>query len=127
MRLVLGEGNPLAEWERLKPVSSELVTVECLRTIERVSLDARAHAAAELPIRRGAALRILDGFDLVALSPTVLDRAANPFPVYVATLDAIHLATAVLLREEHPDLDFATHDAKLALAARSMGFVVIGA
>ncbi len=100
--------------------------VECLRTIERDSLAATSGVAAEMPIRRGAVLRVLEGFDLVALSPAVLDRAANPFPVYVATLDAIHLATAVLLRQEDPDLDLATHDAKLALAARSMGFAVIG-
>jgi hypothetical protein len=127
MRLVLGEGNPLPAWQSLNPVSSELIVVECLRTIERDSINAKAHPAAELPIRRGAVLSILDGFDLVAVSPAVIDRAANPFPVYVATLDAIHLATALLLREEHPDLDIATHDVKLALAARSMGFIVIGA
>lgn len=52
---------------------------------------------------------------------------AVPSTTTYATLDAIHLATALLLREELAELDFATHDARLALAARSMGFAVVGA
>ena len=43
------------------------------------------------------------------------------------TKEARHLATALELREDLPDLDFATHDAKLAVAATSLEFSVIGA
>jgi prevent-host-death family protein len=43
------------------------------------------------------------------------------------TLDAIHLATALLWRERSDaDLLMATHDATLGLAARAVGFRVIG-
>jgi len=44
------------------------------------------------------------------------------------TLDAIHLATAMSWRDRiGQGLPFATHDAQLATAARSMGFEVLGA
>lgn len=44
------------------------------------------------------------------------------------TLDAIHLATAMWWRDDaHHNLTFATHDAKLAEAARAAGFPVLGA
>ena len=49
-------------------------------------------------------------------------RAAEPFPTLVRTLDAIHLASALLAREQIPDLRFATHDDELGLAARAVGF-----
>jgi len=43
------------------------------------------------------------------------------------TLDAIHLATAMLWRESSSaDLAFATHDAALGTAARASGFTVLG-
>ena len=63
------------------------------------------------------------------IEPTrpVLARAAQPFPVVLGTLDAIHLATALLWRERSDaDLVMATHDATLGLAARAVGFRVIG-
>ena len=40
--------------------------------------------------------------------------------------DAIHLATACLLRPHAEDLYFATHDGELATAARAVGFKVLG-
>ena len=58
----------------------------------------------------------------------MLARAAEPFRSPIGTLDAIHLATALLLRESsEEDFAFATHDAALAPAARSHGFQVLGA
>jgi predicted nucleic acid-binding protein len=57
----------------------------------------------------------------------VLARASQPLPTPLGTLDAIHLATALHWRESRePDLVFATHDAALALAARSCGLRVSG-
>jgi hypothetical protein len=76
--------------------------------------------------RREAILGSLQAFRLVEPSPAVLERAADPFPVFVATLDAIHLATALELRADYGDLSFATHDVKLGSAARALGFQVLG-
>ena len=48
--------------------------------------------------RRTAILQLLAAFDLVGLSGPILERAAEPFPTHVATLDALHLASAIELR-----------------------------
>jgi hypothetical protein len=48
-------------------------------------------------------------------------------PTELETLDALHLATAVLWRDmSTADLVMATHDAALGLAARAHGFSVVG-
>jgi hypothetical protein len=109
----------------MRPVSSELTGVECLRAIERYRWTTQLHPEV-LAERRARVLSVLKGFDLAAISAPVLERAADPFPVYLATLDAIHLATATILREEDANLVFATHDQKLGAAARAMGFDVTG-
>jgi hypothetical protein len=59
----------------------------------------------------------------VRLSAALMERAAAPMPTIVKTLDAIHIATASLLRERlEPNLLFVTHDQQQAKAARALGF-----
>jgi predicted nucleic acid-binding protein len=70
----------------------------------------------------------VERMDRVDVSPAVLRRAADPFPTPLGTLDAIHLATAVLWREGRSVAPvLVTHDAQLATAARAMGFATAGA
>lgn len=67
-------------------------------------------------------------FHLVPLQPDVLNRAGAAFPTVVGTLDALHLATALLLRERSGvALTILTHDQRMATAARGLGFDVEGA
>lgn len=105
-------------------MSSELIRLECLRTIDRARLRRRIPDG-EIAERRGAVLTRLEGFDLVRVGERVLERAAEPFPTMLGSLDAIHLATALLARGKRSDLAFATHDAELATAARAVGFRVL--
>ena len=56
----------------------------------------------------------------------MLGRAADPFPTTLGSLDAIHLASALLVRDELEGLAFATHDDELGTAARATGFEVYG-
>lgn len=126
LRIVLGQPDPLPEWSRLdRAISSELLRVECLRTIDRLriraGLDDRTLAA-----RRAALLETIDAIDLVAIDADILARAAEPFPTLVRTLDALHLASAIAVRKEIPDIVFLTHDASLGLAAAATGFDVRG-
>jgi hypothetical protein len=45
----------------------------------------------------------------------------------VRTLDATHLATALMVRERAASsITFVTHDAPQAAAARALGFAVVG-
>jgi predicted nucleic acid-binding protein len=57
----------------------------------------------------------------VEMARPVLERALQPFPVPVRTLDALHLATLGFLRERGQDAPLATYDARLALGARALG------
>jgi predicted nucleic acid-binding protein len=127
LRVVLGEPGRLRIWPRITTaVSSELIRLECLRTIDRARLRLGIHDA-DVADRRAAVLEAIDGFTLVPLSPPVLERAAEPFPTVVGSLDAIHLASALLARDELDALTLATHDRELAVAARAEGFRVHGA
>jgi hypothetical protein len=100
--------------------------VECLRTLDRLRL-LEGIAEGEIARRRETVYRILEALTVIEPTRPVLARAAQPFPVVLGTLDAIHLATALLWRERADgDLVMATHDAALGLAARAVGFRVIG-
>ena len=61
------------------------------------------------------------------MTAPVLARAAQPLPTELGTLDAIHLATALLWREHTGgDIVMATHDVALGMAARACGLSVVG-
>lgn len=127
LRLVLGQPGALREWSSIEQgVASALVEVECLRTIDRLRI--RGHLDVRQAAERAEGVhRVLDELDLVALTPAVLRRAAQPLAVPLGSLDAIHLASAGLWREVHGgELLIATHDDELALAFRASGFRVVG-
>jgi uncharacterized protein len=65
---------------------------------------------------------VLADVRLIAVTDTVLESAGRlPDPV-LRTLDAIHLATALLIREDVEAL--VTYDTRLAAAARAHGLTV---
>ncbi len=73
-------------------------------------------------------IEILEAMQVVEITHPVLSRAAQPLPTAVGTLDAIHLATALLWKEQTgEDLTMATHDVALAVASKASGLRVIGA
>jgi predicted nucleic acid-binding protein len=127
LRLVLGQDGALREWRQIRTaVASALVEVECLRTLDRLRLRG-AVSDASLATRRAAVFELLNEFHVVEPTRPVLERAALPLPAPLGTLDAIHLATALLWREGRDrDLVLATHDAALGLAARGFGVPVLG-
>jgi predicted nucleic acid-binding protein len=127
LRLVLREPGALEELRSSDAlVSSELIAVESSRTMDRLRLQGSL-TTAEAADRVKALGEWLEAIDLVLLRPPVLSRASDPLPVQLGTLDTIHLATALIWRERIGALPVvATHDASLALAARSFGFDVLG-
>lgn len=126
LRIVLGEPKSLREWKRIeRPLASEIVRLECLRTIDRARLRLGLRDAA-VTEHRQAVLEVLDTFELVRVDELVLARAADPFPTLLGSLDAVHLATALLLRPSHDEMVLATHDGELAGAARAVGCRVLG-
>jgi len=81
----------------------------------------RVHARGLAKSHAGAAHAILERVTLIELSPPVLQRALEPFPVGVRTLDALHLATALYLASVRQKLLVATFDARMREAAEALG------
>ncbi len=128
LRLALRQPGGISNLDAIDAaVASGLVELECARTLDRMRLKALL-SIEDLVARRTEVERILSGVHLVDVDRTVLVRAAQPLPVALGSLDAIHLATALLWREANRgDISMATHDGALAAAARAVGLDVVGA
>ncbi len=59
---------------------------------------------------------------LVELVVPVLERALEPFPTPVRTLDSLHLATLDFLRKRGQRVLLASYDARMNAAAEALGF-----
>jgi predicted nucleic acid-binding protein len=127
LRVALRQPDALPEWPQIQQgVSSALVMTESLRTLDRLRLRANL-SDAEVATRRATILELLASLELVEIDAVVLDRAAQPMPTELGTLDAIHLATALLWKEmTGGELVMATHDGALALGAQAHGLPVVG-
>jgi len=128
LRLALGQPDALPEWRQIQQgVSSALVMTESLRTLDRLRLRANL-ADTEVASRRATILNLIASLELVEVDAMVLERAAQPMPTELGTLDAIHLATALLWKEmTRVNLVMATHDGALAIGAQAHGLPVVGA
>jgi len=127
LRVALGQPNALPEWRQIdRGVSSVLISTESLRTLDRVRIRAGL-TDAEVARRRATILNLIDSLELVQIDSMVLDRAAQPMPTQLGTLDAIHLASALLWQVAmETDLIMTTHDGALSLAAQAHGLKVLG-
>lgn len=127
LRFALGQPDVLREWRQIeKGVSSALVRTESLRTLDRLRLRASLPDA-EIATRRATVLAVIASLEVVDIGAAILDRAAQPTPTELGTLDAIHLATALLWKQMRGvDLVMATHDEALALGAQAHGMSVVG-
>jgi predicted nucleic acid-binding protein len=110
------ESAALTDWLTLKidvpKVSSDLSTVELLRTCQRFE-DSLIDEAR----------RLLDGIDLVPIDHAIVEFAATTPPRELRSLDAIHLASALSLRADLTD--FVAYDARLCSAAVKAGLPVL--
>ena len=128
LRALLGDGDPLPEWGRWdRAYSSELMGLEARRAIDRLRLE-RALDDDGLADAHQALAKAERAIGVIRLTAEVLRRASQPMPTVVKTLDAIHLASALLFAQyREADLVFGTHDRRQANAARALGFAVVGA
>ena len=126
LRVLFHEPNPLTLWAKWdKAYSSSLWRVEALRTVDRLRLSGDLSDREVADLVRD--IRIIhETLPIQPLNDSILERASESFPTVVGTLDALHLSTALAIREfEKLDL-FLTHDFQLGTAARSVGFDVLG-
>jgi predicted nucleic acid-binding protein len=126
LRILFREPNPVEVWGKWdRALSSSLWRVEALRNVDRLRLggDLSDEDVADL-VRE---IRLVhETLAIYPLTETILQRASESFPTVVGTLDAIHLATALAIRQVEPLDSLLTHDGQLATAARSVGFTVVG-
>jgi uncharacterized protein len=107
--------------------SSVISKVECMRVLDRWRIT-REISDAKLSEARSRCLKLLGGLRLVELDAATLDLASQTFPIALKTLDALHLATALRLKQQlRTEISILTHDQKLALASEALGLQVVGA
>lgn len=125
MRRLLRQPGAFTDWSAWdRVVASDLLRVEARRVLDRLRLQ-RVFSDAELAELHRLLHDSLRALQFVPLGRIVLSRAAEPFPTIIGTLDAIHLASALLWMEESDEaLTFLTHDTQLAVAARACGMDV---
>ncbi len=93
-------------------VTSELGLTELARAAGRMGADGVAMARA-----------LLEGIELIRLSEAVLSAAGELQPPRLRTLDAIHLASALLLGSECQGV--VTYDIRMREAAELAGLAVV--
>ena len=126
LRILLREPNPVAIWGQwTKAYSSALWRVEALRTVDRLRLNHEISDSEVADLVREIQITH-ETFAIYPVSNPILQRSSETFPTVVGTLDAIHLATALSIREIESIDHLLTHDSQLATAARSLGFHVLG-
>jgi predicted nucleic acid-binding protein len=127
LRVLLGQRNALKEWGEIQQgVGLALLEVECLRTLDRLQV-VEGLDDEEIAVRRESVFRLVEALEIIDLTHPVLERASQPCPTVLGTLDAIHLATALLWREQTgSNLVMATHDLALGTAAKASGLRVLG-
>ena len=100
--------------------------IEAIRTVDRMRLEGHLDDE-EVSTALVSIQCVRAALHEVPLSTTVVERTCQSFSTTVGTLDALHLATALLVRERYaPDLSLLTHDRQLARAAAALNFDVLG-
>ena len=111
-QLLAEDERPPAGLWRESLVSSRLLEYE---------LWVRLHARGLGRSHGDAALDLLSRLAFLELTPPVLERALEPFPVAVRTLDALHLASMAFLCARGVKLTLASFDGRLSGAASALG------
>jgi predicted nucleic acid-binding protein len=68
---------------------------------------------------------MIDRLALLELAPPILERALEPFPRAVRTLDALHLASIEFLRGQGQAVQLASYDKRMTEAARALGVTLV--
>jgi predicted nucleic acid-binding protein len=125
LRWLFDEGDAGAILEHLrqaaKVVCSRLTLIECRRVVQRATIEGRVGEAAAGDALAAFA-RAAASWAVLELTREVADRAEARFPLEpVRTLDAIHLASALALRQALPDLVVLSTDARMRRNCRRLG------
>ena len=117
-----GEGVRSALAGAEKVTSSRLTLIETRRVVRRAEREGRITAAQSADVLAVFA-QAAATWAIVEITDEVARRAEEGFPDEpVRTLDAIHLASALFLRQSFPDLGILTADERVRANAALLGF-----
>lgn len=80
----------------------------------------RVHARRLGPTHGDLVRELVGRVSLVEVVGPVVQRALEPFPAPVRTLDALHLGTAIFLRAQLRELSIATYDDRMRRVAQAL-------
>jgi predicted nucleic acid-binding protein len=104
--------------------ASELTLVECERVLIR-ALHLGEIKEADLKSRQAEILAVSAAWTLLSVSDEVLERARRPFPAEpVRTLDALHLASALIARGTAPEFALLSLDDRIRRNGRALGLAL---
>ncbi|MEI6149868.1 MAG: type II toxin-antitoxin system VapC family toxin [bacterium] len=126
LRVLFREPNALPEWGQwTEAYASRLWFTEALRTLDRLRLLGAINDEQVAQRRRDIEL-VHSVLHIVPVSESILHRAGEAYSTVIGTLDAIHLATAIHVRDSGGLDALLTHDVQLATAATASGLLVRG-
>lgn len=128
LRNVLEESGSRIDLGRYDTLlSSRLIRIESFRVVHRLftagMIDAELTSRIHLRLRSA-----FEGVSLIEMSEHILAQSEGTYPLPVGSLDAIHLASAVALRNlrAYGGIEILTHDSQLGRCAQALGFSVVG-
>lgn len=103
-------------------VSSRLTLIETRRVVRRAEREGRISAAESVDVLAVFAQAVAT-WAILGISDEIARRSEEGFPNEpVRTLDAIHLASALFLRQSFPGLVVTTADERVRVNAALLGF-----
>lgn len=117
VRRLLGEGELI--------VASDLTLVECDRVLIRAAATG-ALSEAEAADRRSRLTTAASHWNLLRIDDESVERARRPFPHEpIRTLDALHLASALVTRAAVGDVALLSLDQRVRSNGERLGFEVV--
>jgi predicted nucleic acid-binding protein len=108
-----------------KVFASELTLLECDRVLIRAAATGQTtNEAAEA--RRKVLHTTSESWTMIGMGQEIIERARQSFPIEpVRTLDAIHIATALIVAERSPGLVILSGDHRVRDNAAALGLTVL--
>lgn len=108
-------------------LTSDLTLLECQRAIIRL-VGLGQITEAEAADNRARLSQTAAHWYLLAIDRDIVERASHPFPVEpIRTLDALHLASALVARTVVPDIALLSLDHRVRACAHTLGFQLLPA
>jgi len=70
--------------------------------------------------------QLIASIDIIAMNRDIVALAKGSFPTIVKSLDAIHVASALLWQKNHADVAILSHDKSMLTLAAALNFKTIG-